>query len=197
MNRQHRDAAETAPRAPPARRRDRRRARSRSAYPPSAARGTRHRPTTAACLRAPHAPAAFRDRAKSFCRDGSWNGGFISTRSAVPGAMPCAAKSPAAPVTSRVTALTRSLIPLRAILSAASAESSGSISTSVTSTSGTRNASASPAAPTPAPNSTTRSPECACVAAASRIASWPTRWPRALLPQTQPSAEHRIVGEAG
>ena len=35
-----------------------------------------------------------------------------------------------------------------------------------------------PAAPTPAPKSTARSPGRAAVAAASRMASWPTRWPR-------------------
>ena len=64
------------------------------------------------------------------------------------------------------------------VLPRAMPESSGSISTSVTSTSGQRTASARPAAPTPAPNSTTRSPGRAAVAAASRMASWPTRWPR-------------------
>src|SRR3954471_23739685 len=43
----------------------------------------------------------------------------------------------------------------------------------------TRAASASPAAPTPAPSSTTSSPRRAGHDAASRIASWPKRWPRA------------------
>src|SRR5438067_2228087 len=43
---------------------------------------------------------------------------------------------------------------------------------------GLRRASASPAAPTPAPKSATRSPGWIAVAAASRMASCPARWPR-------------------
>ena len=94
-----------------------------------------------------------------------------------PGVTPAAENSPAAPDTSSVTARARSAKPLRAMFSAAMADSSGSISTKVTLTPGTRDATARPAAPTPAPRSATRSPGTASVAAASRIASWPTRWP--------------------
>ena len=108
--------------------------------------------------------------------------------------MPRAANSSAGAVTSMVTVRTRCSRPLRTTFAAAMPESSGSISTNVTSTSGQRTASARPAAPTPAPNSITRSPGRAPVAAASRMASWPTRWPRFFWRDSQPPAEHRVVG---
>src|SRR6266516_4092454 len=114
---------------------------------------------------------------EALCRSGSLNGGFISTRSAEAAEIPAAENSRAGASTSSSTARARSDKSLRAILSRAKVTSAGSISTSVTSRRGTRNASARPAAPTPANRSTARSPGLAWVAAASRIASWPTRWP--------------------
>src|SRR5581483_2034302 len=68
--------------------------------------------------------------------------------------------------------------PLRCAFAAPSAAKPASTSTSVTIVPATRVASARPAAPTPAPRSTMRSPPRAGVAAASRMASWPTRCPR-------------------
>src|SRR6516164_3624387 len=106
------------------------------------------------------------------------NGGFINTQAADPGAIPAAAKSAAVPATSRRTARTRSDKLLSSTLRLASAVSSGSMSTSVTVIPAMRRANANPAPPTPAPRSTAWSPGRAAVAAASRIASWPTRWPR-------------------
>src|SRR6266849_2511746 len=114
---------------------------------------------------------------EALCRSGSLNGGFISTRPADAAGIAAAANSRAGASTSSTTARARSDKSLRAILSRAKVTSAGSISTSVTSRPGTRNASARPAAPTPANRSTARSPGLARVAAASRIASWPTRWP--------------------
>src|SRR5262249_56445864 len=60
--------------------------------------------------------------------------------------------------------------------------------------------SANPAAPTPAPRSTTRSPARAGHAAASRIASWPTRCPlfgclsRSLPPSAASSVTSADIG---
>src|SRR5262249_3720792 len=128
----------------------------------------------------PPGPAwASRRRAsgEALCRAGSLNGGFIRTRATDSGPSPAAAKARAGAATSRTTALTRALSPLSCAFSAASRASAASTSTSATSISATRSASANPAAPTPAPRSTTRSPACAGHAAASRMASWPTRCP--------------------
>src|SRR5580692_7191695 len=87
-------------------------------------------------------------------------------------------KSAADDSTSRRTARTRSERLLRCALPAANSVRTGSTSTNVTSRPSIRRASAKPAPPTPAPRSTARSPDFAEVAAASRMASWPTRWPR-------------------
>src|SRR5262245_29573127 len=111
-------------------------------------------------------------------RAGSLKGGFIRTQAACSGGRPAAAKARAGAATSRTATLTRAPRPLRCTFSLARAASRASISTSVTSTPSTRVASASPAAPTPAPRSIARSPPRAGHAAASRMASWPTRCPR-------------------
>src|SRR3984893_7872620 len=87
-------------------------------------------------------------------------------------------KSAADDSTSRRTARTRSERPLRCALPAANSVRTGSTSTNVTLWPLIRRASAKPAPPTPAPRSTAWSPDFAEVAAASRMASWPTRWPR-------------------
>src|SRR5450631_705382 len=149
-----------------------------------------NRPGAAACA------SRRRGSGDTFCRVASRNGGFISTRSALPGAIP-ATPSASMSSASAVSALTRSANLLSRALSAASAQSAGSISTSVTFSPATRAASASPAAPTPAPRSMACSPPSAAVAAASRIASWPTRWPasgwrkRSLPPSTASSLVSR------
>src|SRR5262249_19259856 len=130
---------------------------------------------------APTGPAWARRRRRSgeaLCRAGSLNGGFIRTRATDSGPSPAAAKARAGAATSRPAELTRALRPLSCAFCAASRASPASTSTSTTSMPSTRSASANPAAPTPAPRSTTRSPARAGHAAASRIASWPTRCPR-------------------
>ena len=91
------------------------------------------------------------------CREGSRNGGFISTRSAAPGGSPAAAKSGVAARTSSTHARARGHTIAARILGRKRA-SAGSRSTRVTRTSSTRRATARPAAPTPAPSSTRCSP---------------------------------------
>src|SRR5450756_23200 len=156
----------------------------------------RNRPGAAACAR------RRRGSGDRFCRVASWNGGFISTRSALPGARPAAA-SVCVFSTSRVSTSTRSSSRLSRALSAASRQSAASISTSVTLSPATRAASARPAAPTPAPRSIACSSARAAVAAASRIASWPTRWPasgwrkRSLPPSTASSLVSRTSVRIG
>ena len=132
------------------------------------------------------------------CRAGSLNGGFIITahdrlrRAARPPRTRAPAPRHRAPRRARAQ-------QARCVgaFSAASAASCGSISTSVTLAPATRVASARPAAPTPAPRSTTCSPARAGVAAASRIASWPKRWPRFGLRKPQPAAQHGVLGQVG
>src|SRR5664279_4284893 len=130
-----------------------------------------NRPGAAACAR------RRRGSGDRFCRVASWNGGFISTRSALPDAIPAAASASTSSA-SQASTFTRLSNLLSRILSAASAQRAASISTSVTLRPATRAASARPAAPTPAPRSTACSLARPPVAAASKIASWPTRWPR-------------------
>src|SRR5262245_14716616 len=151
----------------------------------------------------PPGPAwASRRRASGevLCRAGSLNGGFIRTRATDSGPSPAAAKARAGAATSRTTALTRALSPLSCAFSAASRASAASTSTSATSMPATRSASANPAAPTPAPRSTTRSLARAGEAAASRIASWPTRCPffgclsRSLPPSAASSVTSADIG---
>ena len=195
VNRQHRDRRRSGRRARPAPRPARRRARSASACRPNAAAGRGADPVARARRRRAACAARRPGSGETFCRAGSLNGGFISTRSAEPGRCRARRIRRAGAVTSSVDdahPLDRGRCARRSRPRCAA--SSGSISTSVTSTSGTRTASASPAAPTPAPNSTTRSPARARGRGRQQDRVVADAVAALLLLQPQPAAQHGIVG---
>src|SRR6516162_3064181 len=130
---------------------------------------------------------------------GSLKGGFIKTRVAAPACRPALVNVLGGAPTSSATARTRAPSALIWMFSSASCASSASISTRITSSLGTRDASANPAAPTPDPRSTANSSGRASVAAASRMASWPTRCPRSGWRKISrpPSTASSVVARSG